>query len=250
MIISSTAKEDKIRYLRDLIRDSNHIVCLMGVGMEIECGGRNLWSSDEAYRIEDEYGLSPEEILSGAFYSTKKQKFYEFYNKEILHVDIHPGAGYHAIKHLQDIGKLSAVITRDILGLPEEAGINNVIRLRGNRNVNQCPQCHKFYDIGFMRSFKTIPLCTQCQAPIRPRIQLYGEMIRNDVLTAASEAVFNAGIILVLGTNMGSPMVSSLLQYYEGSHKILITLHEHHNDSNADLFIHGKVEDILPKVVY
>ncbi|MCR5735999.1 MAG: NAD-dependent deacetylase [Lachnospiraceae bacterium] len=250
MIISSTATEEKISHLRNLIRDNGQIVCFCGVGMEIECGGKNLWSNDESYRIEEEYGMSPEEIYSGSFYATKKQKFYEFYRKEIMDLDIKPGLGYHAIKHLQDLGKLSAVITHDVLGLPEDAGIYNVIRLHGNRHVNQCPKCHRLYDLEYMRSKKGIPLCDACQAPVRPRVQLHGEMIRNDVLTAASNAVVNANIILILGTNMAAPMVNSLLQYYEGNRVVLITLHEHHSDSAADMCIHGKVEDILPMVVY
>ncbi|MCR4741194.1 MAG: NAD-dependent deacetylase [Lachnospiraceae bacterium] len=250
MAISSEAQEEKINHLRSMIRDNGQILCLCGVGMEIECGGKNLWSNDEAYRIEEEYGLSPEEIYSGSFYATKKQKFYQFYRKEIMDVDIKPGPGYYAIKHLQDLGKLSAVVTHDVLGLPEDAGIYNVIRLHGNRHVNRCPKCHRLFDLSFMREHKGIPLCDECQAPIRPMIQLHGEMVRNDVMTAASNAVVNANIILVLGTNLSQPMVNSLLQYYEGSHMVLITLHEHHSDSNADICIHGKVEDILPMVVY
>ncbi|MCR4923561.1 MAG: NAD-dependent deacetylase [Lachnospiraceae bacterium] len=249
MYIPETSKEEKINYLKGLIRDNSQMVCILGVGMEIECGGKNLWSNDEAYRIEDEYGHAPEEIYSSSFYATKKQKFYEFYKKEILDQDIHPGTAYAALKKLQDSGKLTAVITRDIDGLPEEAGLENVIRLHGSKNVNQCPKCHKYFDLAYMRKFKGIPLCEECQQPIRPKVMLYGEMVRNDIMTQAANAIRGANVVMLLGTNFGVPMVDSLLQYYEGNKVILITLHEHYNDGNADICIHGKLEDILPQIV-
>ena len=98
-------ESDKIESLRALIKDNDNIVAMLGVGMEIECGLKNLFSSEECYRIEEEYGLSPEELFSAAFYTTKKQKFYNFYKKEILDREASPGPGYFAVKKLQEMAK-------------------------------------------------------------------------------------------------------------------------------------------------
>ena len=136
MANSLILNDDRLLSLKKLIHESNRIVCVLGTGMEIECGLKNLWSSEECYRIEDEYGLAPEELFSAAFYTTKKQKFYEFYRREILDREAEPGPGYIAIKKLQDMGKLSACIVHDINGLAEEAGISNVINIRGSIKVN------------------------------------------------------------------------------------------------------------------
>ncbi|MCR4658183.1 MAG: hypothetical protein K5770_18440 [Lachnospiraceae bacterium] len=243
------SEEEKLENLRALIRDNDNIVAMLGTGMEIECGLKNLWSSEECYRIEDEYGLSPEELFSAAFYTTKKQKFYKFYRREILDSEAHPGPGYYAVKKLEDMGKLSACIVHDISGLAEEAGIKNIINIRGSIRTNECPKCYKKYSLNYMKRSKGIPLCEKCQVPIRPRVLLRGEMMRNDVMTKAADAVRDASLVLILGTNMNHPIVRTFLQYYEGEHVILITLHNHFSDSLAEMCIHGKVDEILPKAI-
>ena len=240
---------DKLESLRAMLKGSDKIVAMLGTGMEIECGLKNLWSSEECYRIEDKYGLSPEELFSAAFYVTKKQKFYNFYKHEILDREAHPGAGYFAIKKLQDEGKLTSCIVHDISGLAEEAGLHNVIDIRGSIRVNECPKCYRGYSLQYMKEAKGIPLCEDCQVPIRPRVLLHGEMVRNDLLTMAADAMREASVALILGTNMHHPLVKTCLQYFEGEHVVLITLHEHFSDSIAELCIHGKVDEILPQVV-
>ncbi len=249
MGVSSSLRDDKLNGLRTVIKDSDRIVCMLGVGMEIECGLKNIWSSEECYRIEDEYGLSPEELYSAAFYTTKKQKFYEFYRNEILNREALPGPGYKAVKKLQDMGKLYSCIAHDISGLAIEAGIKNVIEIHGSIRINECPKCYKSYSLHYMRSKKGIPLCENCQAPIRPRVQLRGEMMRNDLLTAAADAISLADTVMILGSNMHHPMVRSFLQYFVGDHVVLITLHEHFSDSQADICVHGRVDEILPRVI-
>lgn len=245
----SGTDDSRLKALQTLIRESDRIVCLMGVGMEIECGLKNLWSSEECYRIEDEYGLAPEELFSAEFYTTKKQKFYEFYRREILEREAEPGPAYAAIKKLQDMGKLYGCITHDINDLATTAGIKDVIRLHGSIRVNECPKCYQSYTLQYMKSQKGIPLCTKCQAPIRPRVQLRGEMVRNDIMTMAADAIIGADLLLVLGTNMHHPMVRTFLQYYAGNRVVLITLHEHFSDGFADLCIHGRVDEVLPKAL-
>ena len=247
--MSFLSQEEKIASLRAMIKDSTNIVAMLGVGMEIECGLRNLSSSEECYRIEEEYGLSPEELFSAAFYTTKKQKFYEFYRREILDREAHPGPGYHAIKRLQEMGKLPACIVHDISGLAEEAGIFNIIDIRGSIRVNECPKCYRGYSLQYMKEAKGIPLCEDCQVPIRPRVLLHGEMMRNDLMTMAADAMRQASMVLLLGTNMNHPLVKTFLQYYEGEHVVLITLHEHYSDDLAELCIHGRVDEILPTVI-
>lgn len=242
-------ESDKIESLRALIKDNDNIVAMLGVGMEIECGLKNLFSSEECYRIEEEYGLSPEELFSAAFYTTKKQKFYNFYKKEILDREASPGPGYFAVKKLQEMGKLSACIVHNISGLADEAGIFNIIDIRGNIRVNECPKCYRGYSLKYMKESKGIPLCRECQVPIRPRVLLRGEMMRNDLMTMAADAVRDASMVLILGTKMNDPLVRSFLQYYEGEHVALITLHKHFSDDLAEICIHGKVDEILPQVI-
>ena len=98
-----------IENLQRCIKDSNHIVAILGIEMLVESGGRNFDSNEESYRMEEEYGACPEELLSGSFYCAKKERFYKFYKKEMLGMKIGATAGYEALYKLQQQGKLHTV---------------------------------------------------------------------------------------------------------------------------------------------
>ncbi len=242
-------KEEQIGRLRRIIETNDHIVCLLGVGMGMECGLKNRWCNEEAYRVEEEYGYSPEEIYSAAFYSTKTEEFFKYYKQECLNLDVQPSQAHHALLALEHVGKLSACITHNINCMAVKVGLKNVIELHGSVHDNECPKCHKKYAAVFIKEAMGVPLCEDCKHPIRPHVKLRGEMIRNDIMTMAANACQSAHVVLVLGTNLNHPMVKSFLHYYKGNEVVLITKHEHYTDKQADLCIYGEVREILPRVI-
>lgn len=240
---------EKIEKLKKMIARTDNIVCMLGVGMGMECGLPNRWSNEEAYRVEKEYKCSPEEIYSAVFLSTRTELFYEYYKKECLHLDVKPSEAYDALIKLEKLGKLKASITHNIQSMAAMAGVKNVIELHGSIHDNRCPKCGKQYSAEYMKQAKGVPLCEVCKSPIRPMVKLQGEMIRNDRMTEAANASAQADMIMVLGINLNHPMVKTFTNYYTGNKLILVTKNEHFTDKNADLCIHGEVRNILPLVV-
>ena len=118
-----------IENLQRCIKDSNHIVAILGIEMLVESGGRNFDSNEESYRMEEEYGACPEELLSGSFYCAKKERFYKFYKKEMLGMKIGATAGYEALYKLQQQGKLHTVINQNYHPIPEPYHFTRVIEL-------------------------------------------------------------------------------------------------------------------------
>lgn len=238
-----------IERVKEFVDESSSIVVLLGVGTIIESGGENFWSSRECYRIEDKYHKSPDEMWSVGFYSARRDKFFEFYKNEILSVDLKPSSLYSDLKRLQGTGKISKIITQNMYGLHNEAGLENVIELHGNVNTNWCPHCGKKFDLEYIKNSKSVPLCDDCQTAIRPGVRLFGESIENDIMTEAVNACENADLILCLGTNMYDNMVKFCTAPYKGNRVVLITKEEHYMDKNADYVIHEKVADVLPKIM-
>lgn len=242
-------KERQIDKLRRMIEANDHIVCLLGVGMGMECGLKNRWCNEEAYRVEEEYGYSPEEIYSAGFYSTKTEEFFKYYKRECLDLDVQPSEAHYSLLKLEQAGKLTACITHNINCMAVKAGLKNVIELHGSVHDNECPKCHKKYSAAFIKEAVGVPLCESCKQPIRPHVKLTGEMLRNDKMTLAANACQAAHMVLVLGTNLNHPMVKSFLHYYTGDKVVLITKHEHYTDKLADLCIYGEVRKILPQAI-
>lgn len=240
---------EKIEKLKSMIQETDNIVCMLGVGMGMECGLPNRWSNEEAYRVEREYKYSPEEIYSAVFFSTRTELFYDYYKKECLHLDVQPSAAYDALLKLEEEGKLRACITHNIQSMAVKAGVKNVIELHGSIHDNRCPKCGKRYSAEYMKNAPGVPLCDVCKAPIRPMVKLSGEMMRNDRMTEAADVSSKADMIMVLGINLNHPMVKTFTNYYTGNKLVLVTKNEHFTDKRADLCIHSEVQSILPLVV-
>ena len=240
---------DKIAKLKSMIEKTDNIVCMLGVGMGMECGLPNRWSNEEAYRVEREYKYSPEEIYSAVFFNTRTELFYEYYKKECLHLDAQPSKAYDALIKLEQMGKLKACITHNIQSMAVQAGVKNVIELHGSIHDNRCPKCGKHYTAEYMKQAVGVPLCDVCKSPIRPMVKLQGEMMRNDRMTEAANVSAQADMIMVLGINLNHPMVKTFTNYYTGDQLVLITKNEHFTDKRADLCIHSEVRNILPLVV-
>ncbi len=254
-MMSKTERENmrcpdmKIEYVKRIIAHSDNIVCLSGVGVVMECGALNFNRDDEAYRIEEEYGRGPEEILSSVFYNVRMKQFYDFYKKEILSMQLTPTVTYDALRLLQDAGKLKACITYNIYGTAEQMGLKNVYELDGNIHNNWCSKCGKKFSMTYLRDSTGVPICDVCKGAIRPGIRLQGERMRNNVLTLAANACADADVLLVLGTNLYDDMVQFAVNHYQGDKLILVTPHDHFTDKAADVVIHEYVKDILPKIV-
>lgn len=236
--------------LLQILRESSYTVVLSGAGLMAESGYPLLRDGQESYDIEEEYGYSFEEIFSSAFYSARKELFFRFYKEVILKaVEVPPGKGFLALKALQDYGLIDSIITRRIAGLEDRVGCRNVLNMKGTVFDNVCPGCGKRYPVEYMKAAKGVPLCEKCMTAIRPQVCLFGEMINNTVMTRAAEEVEKADVLLVLGTNLTTPLCSQLIQYYTGPNLILVTETEHYSDQRADIVIRGRSDEFLASMV-
>ena len=242
-------EEAVLSHVKTLISQANNIVCVTGLGTVVESGGVDIWSVDNLYRIEKEYGDSPEEILSAGIYSTKKEKYFNFYKKEVIHTLPVPSETFAALKRLQDMGKLRATISMNIYGLEYRSGLRNVIEFQGTIYSNYCPQCKKNFSLEYISEAKGVPVCDDCKVALRPGLRLFGESVRNDRMTDAAIACANADLVLVLGTNLYGSKVRYSTGHYTGNKLILINEEEHFTDRYADYVIYGKCKDVLPKLV-
>lgn len=243
-------KEQKIERVKKMLYESKRVVCLVGIGTAMECGGINLVNQDVAYRVEEKYHYSPEEIYSTGFYSARTDFFYRFYHDEILSLETVPNETYRAIKQIEMWGKLRACITRNIYDLPRKAGIYHVIEMEGNIYHNYCTKCGKTFSIDYVKKANGTPRCDSCGATVRPAIRLNGEMLRNDVMTEAANACQDADMIFVLGTNLRDPAVGEILKYFQTERLVLISKNKHFSDKMATVCINDEVRNVLPQIVW
>lgn len=238
-----------IETLKRLVHESKYLVAVGGSGMQRESGHLSLRDQERAYSIEAEYGYSPEEMFSSAFYNTRTDSFYKFYKREVLAQIPEPGPAYYAMAKLMEEGILKCVISRNIYGLFQKVGCTNVLEPHGSIERNQCPHCKKMYPKEYLLNAKRTPLCENCMHTIRPGIRFYGEMTDNAVITKTAAEIAKADVFLVVGAKLDKDFCENNLTYYNGDKLVLITNTKKHFDEQADYVMYGTINEIVPQLV-
>lgn len=239
-----------VEQIAKILYESNYVVCLSGREMIVEDGIDSMRDMTTAYDIELKYGYSPEELFSAQFFSTRAEKFYEFYCNEVLNQLKEPGASFRALAEMEAMGVLKSTISRQLYDFPKRAGCKNVFDLHGNIfTKNRCPRCGQDYSMEYLKNSKKVPLCERCRVPIHPGVTLLGEMVDIGLTTKAADEVSKADTLLLAGTYMKAEFVQQFIKYYKGSKVILIHSGSIHGDGDTDYFLSESVSDALPGIV-
>jgi NAD-dependent deacetylase len=116
--------------LKEWIEASSNIVFFGGAGVSTESDIPDFRGVDGLY--QEQYKYPPETIISHSFYRKNPEEFYRFYCNKMIFPQAKPNKAHHALKKLEDIGKLKAVITQNIDGLHQAAGSLEILELHGS----------------------------------------------------------------------------------------------------------------------
>ena len=140
---------------KQLISQSENIVFFGGAGVSTQSGIPDFRSADGLY--QESFAYPPETILSYSFFIGHTTEFYKFYREKMLFPDALPNKAHIALSHLENIGKLRAVITQNIDGLNQMAGSKQVYELHGSIQRNYCKKGRKYYHLDYVSSATNIP---------------------------------------------------------------------------------------------
>ena len=74
---------------------------------------------------------------------------------------------------------------------------------------------------------------------------LYGEMLDDDCITGAVEAIMKADTLIIGGTSLAVYPAAGLIQYFNGENLVLINRDETPYDSKATLAIHDSIGKVM-----
>jgi NAD-dependent deacetylase len=235
--------------LKDWIMESQNIVFFGGAGVSTESNIPDFRGVDGLYHQEYEY--PPETIISHSFYQSKPKEFYRFYKNKMLFPDAKPNPAHLALAKLEEMGKLTAVITQNIDGLHQAAGSKNVLELHGSVRRNHCTRCMKFFSLEDMLSSMGedgLPRCT-CSGLIKPDVVLYEEGLDEGVLSKSVSYISKADMLIIGGTSLTVYPAAGLIDYYRGSKMVLINKTVTPMDEKANLVISGSIGEVLHDAV-
>lgn len=247
----------KYQNLRDAIERSQRIVFFGGAGVSTESGIPDFRSANGLYHAKQEYGRSPEEMLSAHFFETETETFFDYYKKNLIAKDAKPNKAHKALAKLEEMGKLTAVVTQNIDGLHQMAGSKKVYELHGSVLRNTCRGCRKHYDLDFILDEKNcakgVPICPACGSVIKPDVVLYGEALDSNCISQSIDAISRADMLIIGGTSLVVYPAASFVDYFNkgaaGHTLALINMSATAQDEWADILINAPIGEVLGEVV-
>ena len=233
-----------IEKLKETIRISKRIVFFGGAGVSTASGIPDFRSEDGIYS-ERFKGLSPETILSAAYFMMHTAEFYEFYRRYMIYPDAKPNSVHRYLYELEKRDKLRGIVTQNIDGLHREAGNKRVYELHGSIRENYCVDCEREYPLEKILMSEGVPRCDKCGGIIKPWVVLYGEIPDKYTMIGACREISGADTMIVAGTSLSVEPAASLIDEFNGRNLVVINKSPTPADERATLLIRTDVEEVF-----
>ncbi len=234
--------------LKKVIDQSENIVFFGGAGVSTESNIPDFRSESGLYQAQQKYGYSPETMLSHSFYKNHTKMFFQYYKENLIYPDAQPNQAHLALAKLEEQGKLKAVVTQNIDGLHQKAGSKKVYELHGSVLRNYCEKCGKFYDVDYIMDEshcrEGIPHCS-CGGVVKPDVVLYEEMLDDNCINGAVEAISKADTLIIGGTSLVVYPAAGLINYFSGKNLVLINKSQTPYDGRANLVIYDSIGKVM-----
>jgi NAD-dependent deacetylase len=232
--------------LASIIKASKRIVFFGGAGVSTESGIPDFRSVDGLYH--QKYDYPPETILSRTFFELRPAEFYKFYKDKMLPLDAKPNDAHKKLFELEQMGKLTGIVTQNIDGLHQKAGSVNVQEIHGTTWRNHCTVCGAAYGVDFIFDGTGKPKCLKCGGMVRPDVTLYGEFLPKEAHDNARRMIREADLLIIGGTSLQVGSAAGLARLFSGGHLVIINKSKTLMDGEADLVFHDSIGKVLTAV--
>jgi NAD-dependent deacetylase len=254
---SKAIAEERMKTLNELaniIRGSKNTVFFGGAGVSTESGIPDFRSESGLYAAQQDYGHSPEELLSHGLFTRDPALFFRYYKENLIAKDANPNAAHVALAELESRRLIHAVITQNIDGLHQAAGSKTVLELHGSNWQQYCLACGVKFSLEYILDpvnckDGVIPVCEKCGGMVRPDVVLYGEGLDDTVVSASVNAIASAEVLIVGGTSLAVYPAAGLLRYFGGETLVLINKSETPADRSAQLVIREPIGAALGEMM-
>lgn len=190
------------------------IVILTGAGVSKESGIQTFRDSSESlwnnYKIED--------VATIDAWRKNRELVLDFYNQRRSQLkEVEPNEAHFSISRLQESFDVE-VITQNVDNLHERAGSNKVLHLHGELTKVRSSLDEKLvYDW-----YDDCNIGDKCEkgSQLRPHIVWFGEDVPK--LSEAADLVYDADIVIVIGTSFTVYPAASLMEYSKSDTEIYI----------------------------
>ena len=239
----------------DLINKAEKILVFSGAGLSTESGIPDFRSPGGLWSKYDPSDFYFDKIISD---EKARVKYWQMSTETYQIIkDAVPNRAHLAIKALEDMGKLIAIVTQNIDRLHHKAGNSpdKIIEIHGTVSSVSCLDCGKAYDRDDieerLRSGVKVPYCDDCSGILKPDTISFGQAMPTDKMALAFTYAQECNLCIVLGSSLVVYPAASVPAHAveRGAALMIINRDETSLDSQADVVIHESVSSALGEMV-
>ncbi|MBI1354551.1 MAG: NAD-dependent deacetylase [Acidobacteria bacterium] len=237
---------------RSWVRDSRRIVGFSGAGISTESGipdfrsPNGVWANNRIVQF-DEFVRNPADRI-------------EYWRQKCLAwPDMRaaaPNGGHLAFVELHRQGKLTAMVTQNIDGLHQKAGLpaEVVHELHGTTLEAACLRCGDRISsdeaCARVEAGELAPECRSCGGLLKPATISFGQPMPADVLRAAEKAASSCDLFVAVGSSLVVYPAAALPVVAKRSGAKLLILNRDPTplDGVADAVLRGELGELLPEL--
>jgi NAD-dependent deacetylase len=229
-----------------MIAKAKKLVVLTGAGFSVDSGiptyrgTGGLWSKyDPALYADINY------FMKDSTY------YWNFFRDERypMMIKAKPNSGHCILADLYNSGKLYRIITQNIDGLHQMAGIPHVIELHGTTRSFRCMRCANRFSMEdvYKKLQVELPPTCPCNGSIRPNTVMFGESLPQHALEEAIFAAKHCDVFLVLGSSLVVYPAAQLpaIAKENNAQLVIVNIDPTPLDTQADEVIHEKTSIVL-----
>ena len=168
-----------------------------------------------------------------------------------------PNAGHRAVAKLVELGKVTEVITQNIDGLHQAAGVSAemVIEVHGNATFAKCLECglrHEFDELEpVFKATGEPPVCHSCKGIVKSATISFGQPMPEDQMERATDAALECDLFLAIGSSLvvrpaaGLPIIAK----ENGATLVILNRDPTELDHMADLVLNAEIGPTLSRIV-
>jgi NAD-dependent deacetylase len=243
-----TTGNGEIESLRRLIEASERIVALTGAGISTESGIPDFRGPNGIWRH-----IQP--ITFQEFVASEEARLEDWRRRFAMNEKFStalPNAGHHGLVRLAEEGRLKAVITQNIDGLHQRAGLASdlLVEIHGNSTRGRCIACGASMTLQAAREMidatGASPRCG-CGGVVKAAIISFGERVPDEVFEAAGRFAERADLFIVLGSSLLVHPAASLpiIAKRSGAKLVIVNQGETPFDHHAELVVDRPIGSVF-----
>jgi NAD-dependent deacetylase len=168
-----------------------------------------------------------------------------------------PNDGHRALVALERRGTLDTLITQNVDGLHQKAGISpeRVVEIHGTMREVVCMDCGERAPmeraLARVRAGEEDPPCRSCKGILKSATISFGQSLVQRDLGRAERAAQSCDLMLAVGSTLSVYPIAGVVPVAKnaGARVVIVNAEPTAMDELADAVLRGKIGDVLPAII-